>query len=224
MSENPSTPDWLQNFASKFTGDERLYFLDFFPGWLRTEVGKMEEPDCSVFLAKYEEAFRETLDKIQALPLNKVGDEDEPGRSSTRIGKTHFINIKSAVWTTTKYAGPVALAVLFSPALLLHIGVTIPPATIATGASAGTLLFNAFAHLQASELDTYQAVAAAIDKNACRVLGNRGASQQDIEDAFKNNSSFMRPTNLGALLDQLVAKKVLEKKVEGGVEQFFLAF
>jgi len=78
--------------------------------------------------------------------------------------------------------------------------------------------------LEPMELDTYEAVAAGIERNRKRVLANSGASIEDVRKSFDLNGDLFPPKDLAAMLNQLVEKKVLERKVEGGVEQFFLAF
>jgi hypothetical protein len=225
MSEKDKRSPWLENYAAKMPDQLRAYFLDFVPRWLETHLDGLQQAEREEFLRKYEEAFLETLQSLEKLPLNAVRDGSEPGHYSFRIGKSDvFVNLRSALWTATKYAGPVAIVAIVSPAVLAALGIAVPHMTAGATASSAALLYQAFAKLQPMELDTYEAVAAAIERNRKRVLANSGASIEDVRKSFDLDGDLFPPKDLAPMLDQLVKKKVLERKVLGGVEQYFLAF
>jgi hypothetical protein len=225
MSEKDKRSPWLENYAAKLPDELRVYFIEFVPPWLESYLCGLQEAERDEFLLKYEEAFLETLQSLEELPLNAFRDGSEAGHYSIRIGKSGvFVNLRSALWTATKYAGPVAVAAIVSPALLAALGIAIPHLTAAATASSAALLYQAFAKLQPMELDTYEAVAAAIERNRNRMLGNSGASIDEVRRSFDLNGDLFPPKDLAAMLNQLVEKKVLDRKVLGGVEQFFLAF
>jgi hypothetical protein len=225
MSDQETECPWLDSYAAKLPEDQRDHFLQFFPPWLKSYLGEMGEAERNDFLVKYEAAFHESVDTLTPLPLNSFRDGSEAGHYSIRIGDSDlFVNLNSAFWVTAKYVGPVILAAAVAPALLVHLGITAPHLTAAGGASAAALLYKTFAKLQPMELDSYQAVAAAFERNKNRVLGNSGASVEEVRESFRRNGDLLPPKNLEAMLDQLVNKGILEKKVLGGVEQFFPAF
>jgi hypothetical protein len=93
--------------------------------------------------------------------------------------------------------------------------------TAAGGASAAALLYKTFAKLQPMELDSYQAVAAAIERNKNRVLANSGASLEEVRESFRLNGDLLPPKSLGAMLDQLVNKGVLEKRCSEALNSSF---
>jgi hypothetical protein len=225
MSEKDKRSSWLEAYAAKMPEGLRAYFIEFIPPWLETHLGTIPEAEREKFLHDYETALVETLQLLEKLPLNQFKDGSEEGHYSIRIGKSDvFVNLKSALWTATKYAGPVAVVAIVSPALLAALGIAVPHLTAGATASSAALLYKAFAKLQPMELDTYEAVAAAIERNRKRVLANSGAAIEDVRKSFDLNGDLLPPKDLPAMLNQLVDKKVLDRNVEGGVEQFFLAF
>ncbi len=201
---------------------------EFIPSWLEGELKKLDPADRKQFLTEYEEAVRDGLQRLENAPVNRYRDGTEEGHFSLRLGSTdYFLNVKKAVWTAAKYAGPVILVASLSPALLAHLGLTaasMPHVTAGTTGSAAAALYGAFSKLDPAELDTYAAVAAAIQRNKNRVLANSGASLEDVKESFKKDSSLFPVADPHAILEQLVSKLVLEKKALGGVEQYFLAF
>lgn len=227
-SSNDISAPWLAGYLESLPQAERPYFLDFFPEWLQLYLGSLDENERKDFLAQYEEAFRESMAKLESVPVNLHRDGTEEGEFSVRVGDSDvFVNVKKAVWTTAKYAGPLILAAAISPALLVHLGITaaaLPHLSVGTTASASIALYQSFAKLSPSELDTYQAVAVAIQRNKNRILANSGASIEDVRESFRRDAELFPPQDLRPTLDQLVAKFVLEKKVIGGVEQYFIAF
>jgi hypothetical protein len=199
----------------------------FIPPWLKSYLDRLGEADRKKFLQDYEAALEGTLHKLSELPANQFDDGTERGKFSVRIAGTKtFVNLKSAIWTSAKYAGPLVLASVFAPPLLGVLGISVASAhvTVGGGASAGYALYQAFSRLDDFEMDTYKAVAAAIERNKNRVLENEGATEAQIMKSFGNDPDLMPPSNPRATLDQLEKKKVIEKKVIGGVEQYFLAF
>ena len=225
MSDQEPEYPWLDSYAAKLPEDQRDHFLQFFPPWLKSYLGGLGEAERNEFLVRYDDSFHESVEILTPLPLNSFRDGSESGSYSVRIGNSDlFVNLNTAFWTTAKYVGPVILAAAVSPLLLIHLGITAPHLTAVGGASAAALLYKAFAKLQPMELDSYQAVAAAIERNKNRVLANSGASLDEVRESFRLNGDLLPPKSLEAMLDQLVDKKVLERKVLGGVEQFFLAF
>jgi hypothetical protein len=201
---------------------------DFIPDWLQGYLNTLADDERKDFLSKYEDVVHQTLGQLQSVPLNKYSDGTEEGHLLVRLGKSNvFVNVKKSVWTTAKYAGPLILAVAVSPALLAYLGITaamMPHLTVGATASAIAALCGAFEKLSPSELDTYQAVAAAIQRNRNRVLGNAGADIREIRESFKLDRDLFPPNDLESMLNQLVTKQVLKKDVATGVEQIFLAF
>ena len=225
MSDQEPAYPWLDSYAAKLPEDQREHFLQFFPPWLKSYLGELGEAERNDFLVKYEDAFHQSVQTLTPHPLNSFKDGTGPGHYSFRIGNSDlFVNVTSAFWVTVKYVGPVILAATVAPALLVHLGIAAPHLTAAGGASAAALLYKAFAKLQPMELDTYQALAAAFERNQNRVLGNSGASVDEVRESFRLDGNLLPPKDLKAMLDQLEKKGVLEKKVLGGVEQFFPAF
>jgi hypothetical protein len=201
---------------------------EFIPGWLEGPLKKLDPADRQQFLAEYEAAVRDGLQRLEKVPVNLHRDGTEEGHFSLRLGSSdYFLNVKKAVWTAAKYAGPLIFVAAVSPALLAYLGITaatMPHVTAGATGSAGLALYGAFSKLDPAELDTYTAVAAAIERNKNRVLANSGASVGDVKESFQKDSSLFPVTDPHPVLEQLVSKLVLEKKVLGGVEQYFLAF
>ena len=201
---------------------------DFIPDWLQTYLDSLPENERKDFLPKYEHAIHQALKQLETLPLNIQSDGTEMGNLNLRIGHSDvFFNVKNSLWTALKYSGPVMLAVVVYPPLLAHLGITasmMPHATVASTVSAVAALRGTFQKLDPAELDTYQAAAAAIDRNRNRVLANSGADLRDVEASFNLDRALFHPADLKATLDQLVAKQVLKFAVIGGVGQYFLTF
>ncbi len=201
---------------------------DFIPLWLQHHLDSLGAEERKQFLSIYEEAVQQALVRLQDVSVNKHSDGTEEGHFSLRLGsKEYFVNVKKAVWTAAKYAGPLIMAAAISPALLAHFGLTaamMPHISLGTAGSAVTALYGAFSKLSPSELDTYEAVAAAIERNKNQVLANSGADFRDVQESFRRHRNLFPPTDLHPMLEQLVSKLVLEKKVVGGIEQYFLAF
>jgi len=201
---------------------------EFVPPWLDAYLDTLEESESKDFLSKYEGAVHEALEQLQSLPVNAHSDGTEEGHYSVRLGNTNkFLNLNKAVWTTAKYAGPLIMAAAISPALLAHLGLTaamMPHITLGTSGSAVAAICGAFSRLDSAELDTYQAVVAAIERNKNRVLGNSGADIREIRESFKRDRDLFPPKDLEPMLEQLEKKLVLKKEVIGGVQQYFVAF
>jgi hypothetical protein len=200
---------------------------DFIPTWLQVYLNTLGDSKRKDFLSKYEQAIHQTLDQLQNVPVNSVNDGAESGHLSVRLGKSNvFVNVKKSVWTALKYAGPLTLAAAVSPAVLAYLGITaamVPHVTVGATASTIAALCGAFKKLSPSELDTYQAVAEAIERNRMRMLGNLGADFEDVKKSFALDRDLFPPKDLKAMLDQLVTKEVLKKEVLN-VEQYFLVF
>ena len=199
----------------------------FIPSWLQSYLAGLSEADRKKFIQNYESALEEMLLKLSELPANRFADGTEQGKFSVHIpGTNKFVNLKSAIWTSAKYAGPLVLAGVLAPPLLGVLGISAASAhlTVGGGASAGYALYQAFSQVDDFEMDTYRAVAAAIERNKNRILENEGASEAQVRESFGLDRDLMPPSNLPATLEQLEKKKVIEKKVVGGVEQYFLAF
>lgn len=201
---------------------------DFIPAWLNDYLKTLKEDERKDFLRRYEEVVGQTLDQLQNVPVNTVTDSTEPGHFSVRLGKSSvFVNVKKSVWTALKYAGPLTLAAAVSPAVLAYLGITaamMPHVTVGATASTIAALCGAFKKLSPEELDTYQAVAEAIERNRARILANLGADLSEVQKSFQLNRDLYPPNDPKAMLEQLVAKEVLKKEVLGGVEQYFLVF
>jgi hypothetical protein len=198
---------------------------EFIPLWLREYLDKLPEADRAEFLAKYRAGVEELLKRLEDLPANEFGAKQ--GKFSARIpGTKSFVNLTDLVWTTAKLGGPVALATVFAPALLVHLGIVVThPATMSTVGSSVAALYKAFASLNADEFDTYKAVAAAIERNANKQLANKGADVSEIQTSFELDEELMPPPqDLEPMLAQLEGKKVIKSKVLGGVNQYFLCF
>ncbi len=200
----------------------------FIPPWLQSYLAGLTEADRKKFLQDYEAAIEEILQKLSELPANQFADGTERGNFSVHIpGTNKFVNLKSAIWTSAKYAGPLVLAGVLAPPLLGVLGISVASAhlTVGGGASAGYALYQAFSQLDDFEMDTYKAVAAAIERNKNRVLENEGASEDQIKASFGLDRDLMMPfSGLPTTLAQLEKKKVIESKVIAGVNQYFLSF
>ena len=201
-------------------------FEQFIPSWLKNYLGKLSEKDREEFLTKYRESVKQMFEQLEKLPLNKLQDGTERGKFSARIpGTNNFVNVKEVVWTTAKYGGPLLLASAIAAPLLAVVGITVSAhLTLTTGASAGLALYESFSRLNQDELEVYQAVAAAIERNKNRVLENEGADIKQIEHSYTLNRDLVPPRDLPAMLEQLEKKKVIESKVIGTVKQYFLSF
>jgi hypothetical protein len=203
-------------------------FQRFIPPWLHRYLAGFSEADRGKFLIDYESALEAMLQKLSELPSNQFADGTERGKFSVHIpGTNKFVNLKSAIWTSAKYAAPLVLAGILAPPLLGVLGISAASAhlTVGGGASAGYALYQAFSSLDDFEMDTYDALAAAIERNKNRVLENEGASEDQIKASFGLDHDLMMPASgLPAILAQLEKKKVIERKVIGGVEQYFLSF
>lgn len=199
---------------------------DFFPSWLDEHLRKLTPEERDRFEGEYQSGVIEMLKELEKLPLNQFSDGADHGTFNVRVGKKNiFINLKDVSWTAAKYGGPLVLACIFAPALLAQIGIVVTHPTIMAGiGSSVAAVYKSFAALNASEMDTYSAVAAAVSRNAFRALGNQGASLDEVEESFRRDKSLMKPHSLLPMLNQLKSKRVIESKVFGGIDQYFLSF
>jgi hypothetical protein len=197
-----------------------------FPRWLQTYLQGLGSDDRDQFLVAYRTGIREILERLEASPLNQVRDGTERGHFSVRIpGTNKFINLKSSLWTFVKYGGPLLLTTALAAPLVGLLGITVgAPVTISTIGSAVAALYNAFASLNLIEMDTYLAVAAAIERNKNQTLTNTGVSLPQILKSFKLDKQLSKPHDPEAMLKNLVDKKVLTYDAATGVAQYFLAF
>ena len=117
------------------------------------------------------------------------------------------------------------LASTIAAPLLAAVGVTLAgTVSLGTAGSAVAALYGTFARLNSVEMDTYLAVAAAIERNKMRILGNSGASVAQVMQSFERDKELMRPDDPAAVLKDLVDKKVLTQDASTGLSQYFLAF
>jgi hypothetical protein len=201
-------------------------FADFFPPWLDKYLHDLPPEERDQFEKDYQSGVIEMLKELEKLPLNQFSDGADHGTFNARLGNTKFfINLKEVSWTAAKYGGPLVLACIFAPALLAQIGIVVTHPTIMAGlGSSVAAVYESFAALNASEMDTYSAVAAAVSRNAFKILGNQGASLEEVEESFRRDKSLMKPHSLLPMLNQLKDKRVIESKVLGGIDQYFLSF
>jgi hypothetical protein len=199
---------------------------EFMPPWFQEDLKHLDENSRKRFLAEYEAAIEQLAAKLESLPINKVSDGTERGKSSVRIpGSNKFINLKSTLWTLVKYGGPLVLASTIAAPLLAAVGITLAgTVSLGTAGSAVAALYGTFASLNSVEMDTYLAVAAAIERNKMRILGNSGASLAQVMQSFERDKELMRPDDPEAVLKDLVDKKVLTQDASTGLSQYFLAF
>ena len=200
---------------------------DFLPNWLKDDpdLAKLDANQRKQFLAQYESAIRELLEKFDSSRLNQTAGGTR-GRLSVRIpGTNSFFNLTSGLWTLAKYGGPVVLAATVAAPLLAAIGISVAgTVTLSTAGSAVAALYNAFANLNSLEMDTYLAVVAAIDRHKMKILTNRGATLDQVMESFDREEDLMRPQDVNAVLKGLVDKKVLKHDPSTGVSEYFLAF
>jgi hypothetical protein len=199
---------------------------EFMPLWFEEDLKHLDETARKQFLSEYESAIQELAEKLESSRLNQGADGTERGTLSVRIpGTTKFVNLKSTLWTLVKYGGPVVLASTVAAPLLAAVGVTVAGTiSLSTAGSAVAALFGTFANLNSVEMDTYLAVAAAIERNKMRILGNSGASVAQVMESFQLDKNLMRPDDPQAVLKDLVEKKVLTQDASTGLSQYFLAF
>lgn len=199
---------------------------EFMPPWLEKDLERLDECGQKKFLADYESALQELGEKLQSSPLNQSDDGTERGKLSVRIpGTTALFNLKSGLWTLVKYAGPLVLAGTIAAPLLAAVGVTVGgTVSLSTAGSAVAALYGAFARLNPVEMDTYLAVAAAIERNKTTILINRGASLEQVVESFRRDRQLMRPDDPAAVLKELVEKKVLSYDASTGLAEYFLTF
>jgi hypothetical protein len=199
---------------------------DFVPPWLEKDLEKLDDGARKQFLARYESTIQELVEKLESSPLNHGDDGTERGKLSARIpGTTKFFNLKSGLWTLVKCGGPLLLAGTIAAPLLAAVGVTLGgTVTLLTAGSAVAALYDAFASLNPVEMDIYLAVVAAIERNKTTILVNRGASVEQVVESFRRDKQLMRPDDPGAVLKQLVEKKVLTYDASTGLPEYFLAF
>ncbi len=200
---------------------------DFLPTWLQGYLENLPTLERERFLAEYDAGIQDLLKQLEEVPLNKVQDGTERGNYSVKIPGTNiFINLKSSLWTLAKYGGPLLLASSLAGPLLGPLGITFAtPKILSTVGSAVAALYQAVTELNATEMDTYLAVAATIEHNKIQRFDPAGASLPQILDSFdRNKHSLTQPRDLKAMLSSLVEKKVLARNVETGTERFYLAF
>ena len=199
---------------------------EFIPPWLQKYLQGLSNDEREHFLVEYRAGLRELLRRLEDSPMNRWTDATERGKFSARIpGTNKFVNLNSALWTAAKYGGPLLLATAFFAPLVGVLGITVgAKMTLTTVGSAGAALYQAFASLNPIEMDTYVAVAAAIERNKNKVLENTGASLEQILRSFKLDKHLSKPHDPEAMLKNLVDKKVLAHDATSGVEQYFLAF
>jgi hypothetical protein len=199
---------------------------EFIPPWLQKYLEGLSSDERDRFLLAYHSGMRELLELLAASPMNQGADGTERGKSSARIpGTNKFVNLKSSLWTAAKYGGPLLLASTIAAPLFGLLGITVAAqVTLTTIGSASAALYDAFASLNPIEMDTYLAVAAAIERNKNKVLENTGASLPQILQSFKLDKQLSKPHDPEAMLKNLVDKKVLAHDASTGVSQYFLAF
>jgi len=201
---------------------------DFLPPWLEQYLGKMDAQQRAQFLLQYGDAVQQMLSKLEDLPFNQVQDGSERGTFNVRIpgSDNKFVNLKELIMATAKYGGPLLLASAFAAPLLALVGIKVAAAhlTLSTGSSAGFALFEAFSRLNEDEMEVYQAVAAAIERNKNKVLGNQGASIKDVEESYRLDPKLLPQGDLPGMLKQLEKKKVIKGEMVGGILQYFLSF
>ncbi len=209
------------------TDAPRIAKLDeFIPPWFEKDLAHLHDAARKQFLTEYESAIEQLAAKLEALPMNQVSDGTERGKSSVRIAGTNkFINLKSTLWTVVKYGGPVVLASTIAAPLLAAVGITVAgTVSLGTAGSAVAALFGTVANLNSVEMDTYLAVAAAIERNKMRILSNSGASVAQVMESFGREKELLRPDDPQAVLKDLVEKKVLTQDASTGLSEYFLAF
>jgi hypothetical protein len=208
--------------------DQEYKLSDFLPSWLQDYLRNLPSSERERFLAEFDAGVQELLKSLAILPLNQVPDGTERGKLSLRIpGTTRtFINLKLSLWAFAKYGGPLLLASSLAAPLVGSLGIAIAaPQILSTIGSAAAALYQAVAKLNAIEMDTYLAVAAAIDRNNNQGVKPASASLEQILKSFRlDKKNLEKPHDLAAMLSGLVAKHVLVNDVSTGTDRYSLAF
>ena len=197
----------------------------FLPPKLKNRVKALNQKEQIKFLDEYSKAVKNVVTQLGKHRVNKY--QKTQTQSSIRIPGTEgtFINLETALKTAAGIAVPlVASAAIFSAPLAAIGIVTSSAVTFSSVSSGATALVRAFKKLAADEIDTYSAVAEAIRRNGYRALGTRGATLEQIRKSFRDDKDLMEPQDLDKMLSQLDKKGVIKGKVEGGKQQYFLAF
>jgi len=208
--------------------DQDYKINDFLPPWLQNYLESLPSTERERFLAEFDSGVQNLLKSLESLPLNRTSDGTERGQCSVMLpGTTIHINLKTSLWTLAKYGGPLLLASSLAAPLVAALGITLAsPHILSTVGSAIAALYQAVAKLNATEMDTYLAVAATIEHNKNQRFEPVGASLPQILDSFdRDKKNLAQPINLKAMLNSLVEdKKVLIRKANTGLERYYLAF
>jgi uncharacterized protein YpuA (DUF1002 family) len=192
---------------------------EFFPDWLKEQLARVDDQHRKQFLENYESAVKELLKNLESLPMNEVDDGTGRGKLQAIIPGTNIsFNIRSSLWTLAVYGATLVLAGTVAAPVLATVGVTLS-GTIALSSvvTAIKAVKDAFAKLNSVEMDIYNAVLAAIDRNRMKVLRSTGgATLEQVLESFKLDKELMRPDNPRAVLDDLAGKKVLTRSASGG--------
>jgi hypothetical protein len=159
----------------------------FISPWLQEDLKKLDSNARKEFLVQYESAIQELLEKFEKSPMNQGATGQR--KCSVRIGGTKFLNVKSTLLTLVNYGVPLVLAGTIAAPLLAAVGITVAgTVSLTTAGSAVAASYGTCASLNSVEMDTYLAVAAAIEQKKMTLLVNSGATVN--VDSFKRDKQL----------------------------------
>jgi hypothetical protein len=195
---------------------------DLIPDWLRQYLNSLPDREREQHLTRYCELIQQLAGQLSQSQVIKP--DAQQGQFSIKLGGNTFFNLKEGLKEVVKVGGAVLFASVIGGPLVLGIPIAEGMSWAGIGGAVAGLAQN-LSTLNPDEMDTYKAVAIAIDGNKMKVLGPEGATLKQVEDVFvQKKKTLSRPDDVKAIVDILVEKKVLHRETRGGSVEYFVSF
>jgi hypothetical protein len=190
----------------------------FVPKWFHDALAKNNPPDqVREFETEYLNQVKKHLRELSESPDNWLDRGVSVGAGKAKFGNKS-IPIKDILFTGAAYSVPVFIAL---NALTTGPGALLLAAKAAAAVGPATAKFYTSVNTYSpTQLDVHTAVVTVMNRNATRTLKGEGATLEEIVQILDTDPALVSPKDPKAVLDDMVAKKMLISSVAGGVQVF----
>ena len=149
-------------------------------------------------------------------------EKNQPEGNFKVLVKSHHVQLREVLFKITRSAFPIALK-----GILIAAGVGGGDVGVDVAAAAGEAAISVrelIQRLDASELDTCEAILRVVARKEPLVLTVHRASLDEIEAVFNNDPELTKPDNLQLTVNDLSNRHVLEAEVVGGAIYYKVTF
>jgi hypothetical protein len=156
------------------------------------------------------------------LPELQQDEKNQPEGGLKILVKSHHVQLREVLLKITRSAFPIAIKGILMAAGVGGGGIGVDVATAA--GEAAISVRELIQKLDATELDTCEAILRVITRKEPLVLTVHKANLDEIEAIFNNDPELTKPANLQLTVDDLTNRGVLEAEAVGGTTYYKVTF